>query len=119
MVRLAIIGYGNVAQHLIQAFTKSNEIELVQVFLRNNEAVSNLLSKDKITTDFSTLKEVDVYILAVSDDAIASVSSQIPFENRLVVHTSGSVSMAVLDDKHRKGIFEDTEAIASSETAKI
>ena len=105
MVTLAIIGSGNVAQHLIQAFTKSNEMELVQVFSRNKEAVSHLLSKDKITTEFSTLKEVDVYILAVSDDAIASVSSKIPYENRLVVHTSGSVPMAVLEDKNRKGIF--------------
>ena len=119
MVTLAIIGSGNVAQHLIQAFTKSNEIELVQVFLRNKEAVSNFISTEKITSDFSTLKEVDVYILAVSDDAIASVSSQIPFKNKLVVHTSGSVSMAILDDKNRKGIFYPLQTFSKNKVVNF
>ena len=105
MVTTTIIGSGNVAQHLIQAFTKSNEMELVQVFSRNKEAVSHLIPKDKITSDFSTLKEVDVYILAISDDAIELVSSQIPFENKLVVHTSGSISMIDLNKKNRRGVF--------------
>jgi predicted short-subunit dehydrogenase-like oxidoreductase (DUF2520 family) len=46
-----------------------------------------------------------MYIIAVPDDAIASVSSKLPFKNRLVVHTSGSVALNALDDKNRKGVF--------------
>jgi hypothetical protein len=34
---------------------------------------------DKIVTDFSAIVAADVYI-AVSDDAIASVSDQLPFK---------------------------------------
>ena len=34
-----------------------------------------------------------------------TVSKQLPFENRLVVHTSGSVAMKQLDIKHRRGVF--------------
>ncbi|MFV5687957.1 Rossmann-like and DUF2520 domain-containing protein [Flavobacterium sp. ZT3R25] len=109
MIKVIIIGSGNVAQHLIAAFQDSqnlgSEIELVQVFSRQTTNVSNILDYDKITDDWNALVEADLYIIAVSDDAIADVSSQLPFKNRLVVHTSGSVSLNALDDNNRKGVF--------------
>ncbi|MFE3868240.1 Rossmann-like and DUF2520 domain-containing protein [Flavobacterium sp. LS2P90] len=109
MTKVIIIGSGNVAQHLIAAFQKSQnmgtEIDLIQVFSRQKESVSHLLDLKKITDDLATLEEADLYIIAVSDDAIAAVSSQIPFKNRLVVHTSGSIPLNALDDDNRKGVF--------------
>jgi hypothetical protein len=38
----------------------------------------HLLGSDKIVTDFSAILAADLYIIAVSDDAIASVSDQLP-----------------------------------------
>ena len=105
MIQVVIIGSGNVAQHLIKAFAKSNKIDVIQVFARQKEAVTHLLDSTKIATDFNDLVQANLYIIAVSDDAIATVSSQLPFENRLVVHTSGSVSIDALDKKNRNGIF--------------
>lgn len=105
MISIAIIGSGNVAQHLIQAFSKNLEIELVQVFSRRKESVSHLLSSDKITTDLTDLKNADIYIIAVSDNAVCEVSSRLVFENKLVVHTSGSVALTDLDNRNRKGVF--------------
>jgi len=109
MVKVIIIGSGNVSQHLIAALHKTqnigNEIELVQVFSRKKEAIMSLLDSDKIVNDFDDLLEADLYIIAVSDDAIASVSDQLPFKNRLVVHTSGSVSLDSLNNNNRKGVF--------------
>jgi predicted short-subunit dehydrogenase-like oxidoreductase (DUF2520 family) len=105
MIKITIIGSGNVAQHLIDAFAKSNAIEIIQVFSRTQKLISPLLDSTKITSDWNTLAEADLYIIAVSDDAIASVSAQLPFENRLVVHTSGSAPLTSLDNKNRKGVF--------------
>jgi predicted short-subunit dehydrogenase-like oxidoreductase (DUF2520 family) len=105
MIKVVLIGSGNVAQHLIKAFTKSKKIDVTQVFSRQKEAVTLLVDSNKITNNFNDLAEADLYIIAVSDDAIAKVSSQLPFENRLVVHTSGSVSLDALDKKNRKGSF--------------
>jgi predicted short-subunit dehydrogenase-like oxidoreductase (DUF2520 family) len=105
MIKVIIIGSGNVAQHLIKAFAKSKKIDIVQVFSRQKEAVTHLLDSNNITNDLNDLAEADLYIIAVSDDAIASVSSQLPFKNRLVVHTSGSVSLDALDKKNRNGSF--------------
>ncbi|CAN1513261.1 COG5495 Uncharacterized conserved protein [Flavobacteriaceae bacterium] len=105
MIKITIIGSGNVAQHLIDAFAKSNAVEIVQVYSRTQKHISPLLDSSKITNDWNALAEADLYIIAVSDDAIPYISSQLPFENRLVVHTSGSAPLTSLDDKNRKGVF--------------
>jgi predicted short-subunit dehydrogenase-like oxidoreductase (DUF2520 family) len=105
MIKVVLIGSGNVAQHLILAFAKSKKVDVIQVFSRQKEAVTHLLDSNKITNDFNDLAEADLYIIAVSDDAIAKVSSQLPFKNRLVVHSSGSVPINSLDNKNRRGIF--------------
>ena len=105
MIKVVIIGSGNVAHHLIAAFAKSKKVEVIQVFARQKENVTPLFDSNKITSIYTDLAEADLYIIAVSDDAIATVSSQIPFKNRLVVHTSGTVSINSLDAKNRKGIF--------------
>jgi predicted short-subunit dehydrogenase-like oxidoreductase (DUF2520 family) len=109
MVKVSIIGSGNVAQHLIAAFQNSQnlggEIELVQVFSRKKKTLVNVLDADLITTDIANLLDADLYIIAVSDDAIGGVAAQLSFKNRLVVHTSGSVGLAVLENNNRKGVF--------------
>jgi predicted short-subunit dehydrogenase-like oxidoreductase (DUF2520 family) len=105
MIKITIIGSGNVAQHLIEAFAKNNVVEIIQVFSRTQKDISPNLDSNKIINDWNALVEADLYIIAVSDDAISSVSSQLPFENRLVVHTSGSAPLTSLDDKNRKGVF--------------
>ncbi len=114
MIRVSIIGSGNVAQHLIQAFSKTTDIELVQVFSRKKESVSHLIPMDKITSDFSELKSVDLTIIAVTDDAIAGVSEQIPFKNQFVAHTSGSVSIKAIDNKNRQGVFYPLQTFSKS-----
>jgi predicted short-subunit dehydrogenase-like oxidoreductase (DUF2520 family) len=105
MIRITLIGSGNVAQHLIKAFSKSEAVEIAQVFSRKKETLSSLVDYDKIVSDFGDLKEADLYIIAVSDNAISEVSQQLPFKNQLVVHTSGTASIETLDNKNRKGVF--------------
>jgi predicted short-subunit dehydrogenase-like oxidoreductase (DUF2520 family) len=105
MIRITLIGSGNVAQHLIKAFSKSEAVEIVQVFSRKKETLASLIDYDKIVNDFEDLTEADLYIIAVSDNAITEVSRQLPFNNQLVVHTSGTASIDTLDIKNRRGVF--------------
>lgn len=114
MIRLSIIGSGNVAQHLVQAFSKTTEIELIQVFSRQKETVSHLVPIERITSIFTELIPVDLTIIAVTDDAITEVSKQFPFDSQFVVHTSGSLAMEALDDKNRKGVFYPLQTFSKS-----
>ena len=109
MTKVIIIGSGNVAQHLITVFEQEqnngSEIELVQVYSRQIASVSLLLDHARIVDDLQSLAEADLYIIAVSDVASANIATQRPFKNRLVVHTSGGVTLNTLDDNNRKGVF--------------
>lgn len=109
MVKVIIIGSGNVAQHLINALLKSQKngdpIDLVQVFSRKAASLNGLIESSKIATNYNQLVDADLYIIAVSDDAIAAVSNQLPFKNRLVVHCSGSFPLEKLNNSNRRGVF--------------
>ncbi|RYJ45068.1 Rossmann-like and DUF2520 domain-containing protein [Flavobacterium beibuense] len=105
MLKVVVIGSGNVAQHLIAVFKEAKDVELVQVFARNPENLAHLLEPQKITNSTDSIKEADIYIISVTDDAIAQVSSSLPFSGKLAVHTSGSVAMEQLDSKNRRGVF--------------
>ena len=102
MIKVILLGSGNVATHLFQAFSKANGVEVVQVFSRT---VSKDFPETLQTSDYKEIKAADVYIICVSDSAISSVSSQLSFKNRLVVHTSGSSDLNLLDSKNKKGVF--------------
>lgn len=105
MINLIILGAGNVATHLYKAFAAADDISLVQWYNRSLKSLQIYKNEVEITSDITKLKEADIYIISVSDDAVADISKALPFKDRLVVHTSGSVNIHDLDRKNRRGVF--------------
>ena len=105
MISVVILGAGNVATHLFKGFEKTDKVSVIQWYNRSLNALQSYKNLTDITDDLKTLKDADVYILAVSDDVISELSSKLPFENKLVVHTSGSVSVYDIDKKHKRGVL--------------
>ncbi len=105
MISVSILGAGNVATHLFKAFNKAENVVVNQWFNRNLKNIELYKTQVEITNDLSKLKEADVYILAVSDDAIKEVSTKLPFINRFIVHTSGGLTLHEMDKKNIRGVF--------------
>lgn len=105
MISVVILGAGNVASHLFRAFSKSNAICVKQWYNRSSEKMKRFAGNTSITTDLSQLVEADLYILAVSDRSIKQLSQKLPFSNRLIAHTSGSMSIHELDKKNNRAVF--------------
>ena len=105
MVKVIVIGSGNVAQHLVAAFLQTDEIELVQVYARDASQWSHLDGRVPVTDDLDAIAIADLYLIAVTDDAIGSISEKLPFNHRLVAHTSGSVSIDGLAPNNKRGVF--------------
>ena len=105
MISVVIVGTGNVAQNLFQAFYKVPDIEIKQVLGRNEIHLAFAKEKVSINTDFSRIPTADIYILAVSDDSIGEVAEKFKDLDGLVVHTSGATSIEVLHKCNRAGIF--------------
>ena len=105
MISVIILGAGNVATHLFKAFKKADAIEIKQWYNRNLDFIEQFKHEVEITNDIEKIVEADVYILAVSDDAIHDLSVKLPFSERFVVHTSGAMTLHQLDKKHDRGVF--------------
>ena len=105
MISVVLLGAGNVATHLFKAFNNADGVFVNQWYNRSLEPLQPYKNEVEIVNSLSQLKKADVYILAVSDDAISEISSQFPFSNALVVHTSGSVSLHDLDKRQQRGVF--------------
>jgi predicted short-subunit dehydrogenase-like oxidoreductase (DUF2520 family) len=105
MISVILLGAGNVATHLYKVFNNAENITVNQWFNRSLKPLQPYKNNVDITNDLNQLKEADVYILAVSDDAIALLSTNLPFKNKLIVHTSGSVGIHELNKKNRRGVF--------------
>lgn len=116
MIKVILLGSGNVATHLFQAFSKATEVEVVQVFSRT---ISKDFPDSIQTSDFTQVLEADVYVICVSDNAIASVSNQLQFENRLVVHTSGSTDFDVLNAKNKRGVFYPLQTFSKNKAVNF
>ncbi|AUP77967.1 Rossmann-like and DUF2520 domain-containing protein [Flavivirga eckloniae] len=112
MISVVILGSGNVATHLFKAFNKADGIVINQWYSRNINAIASYKNDTEVIDDLSLIKDADAYILAVSDDAISELSSQLPFENRLVMHTSGSVNIYDIDKKHKRGVFYPLQTLS-------
>ena len=105
MISVVIIGGGNVATHLFKALNPNPFVEVKQWFSRTLEVIKPFSKQTIITNDLKALIWADIYILAVSDDSIKTVSEQLPFKDRLVAHTSGSASVHEIDQKQERGVF--------------
>jgi len=101
MLKVTILGTGNVASHFIKAFDKSKEAQIVEIYNRNQEGL-NEYSDFHTTTKINALKKADVYLVCIKDDAIDPLIQKIELDG-IVAHTSGSVPL--LDSPNRDAVF--------------
>ena len=104
MLSIVILGSGSVSGHLSKAISKTMGARVVQVYGRNKSKLLDFEELAETTTDPDSIKEADIYIVAVNDDTIEEVSGFLHDKKGLVAHTSGSVSMDTLQSQ-RKGVF--------------
>jgi len=104
---IVIIGAGNLATQLSMHLQKSGLI-IKQVYSRTTESARELASilNVEYITDIVNIAAADLYIFAVADKAIESLSKKITNNNAIFVHTAGSVDMDVFaDSKTNYGVF--------------
>jgi predicted short-subunit dehydrogenase-like oxidoreductase (DUF2520 family) len=101
-MKISFIGSGNVAWHLSQAFEDKGHYicEIYSRQLLHAKTVTAKLFDSKPVTNLDFSKsESDLFILAIKDDAIPMVLSQLELpKNAILVHTSGSKSIDLLID---------------------
>lgn len=98
--KITIIGAGNLATHLALVLHEVG-YEIIQVYSRT--VLSAKMLATKLNTNYTIsakeiTKEADLYIIALKDSVVDEVLTEINFNNKLVVHCSGSLPISVLSN---------------------
>ncbi|MCU0328442.1 MAG: F420-dependent NADP oxidoreductase [Chitinophagales bacterium] len=94
--KIVIIGSGNVAHHLVRKVTSSNH-KLLQIYNRSHDSMGSYAEYvDKTSDVYSLSRQADIYIICVRDNAVEAVAKSLSLNGKLVLHTSGSLSIDVL-----------------------
>lgn len=96
-MRVTLIGSGNIANVLGRKIFQGGHI-IQQVYSRNR-AHAELLAKEFSCSAAESIEDnSDMYIVAVSDNALYSINNWMKPVSGFVAHTAGSVSIDVLKD---------------------
>lgn len=123
MIRTSFIGSGNLAWHLAPALDNV-AYPVREVYSQHPKHAAALVGKlyeahVNISLDFSASSS-RIFIISVSDDALQEVAQKIVLpDNAIVVHTSGSQPLSILDDSGSQniGVFYPLQTF--SKTKKV
>src|SRR5579863_2087169 len=97
-MKVVMIGSGNVATVLGRRILQAAH-EVTEVISRNEshaKTLANELHCD-YSSNFARISDhADICIVAVSDHALVDLSTELQFQNKIAVHTAGSVSKNIL-----------------------
>ena len=97
-MKIVIIGAGNLATNLGYALTNSG-FNIIQIYSRTKKS-AELLAKKLNTTGTDNIKQInsdaDLYIISIPDDSLSDVLTQLTFSPKILIHTSGSLPLAML-----------------------
>jgi len=105
MIKVVLLGSGNVAYHLALALASAENIELIQRYSRNGNNDAFFDPSLPCTDNLQDLKKADIYIIAVKDGAINSFSKKLQHVDGLIVHTSGSMALNEIHSSLRKAVL--------------
>lgn len=107
-MELVIIGTGNAAAVLGRKFVRAGH-HIAQVVGRNAKSASALAYEwHTVSTNYQgpVTRKADVYIVAVTDDAIDDIAAGLRLPGRIVAHTAASVPKEILKDiSEHYGVF--------------
>lgn len=113
-MNIVLIGTGNVATVLGKKFKEAGH-HILQVFGRDASAASKLAYQfDTVSANYWSVirQDADVYIIAVSDDAIHEVAKHVRVPGKVVAHTAASVKKDVLKNmSHHYGVFYPLQSL--------
>lgn len=114
-MNIVILGTGNIATHYAKAFQTLGHY-ITQVYSKtsaNASALAEVVSAESIPDLSQISHSADLYIIAVSDQAIKTVTDQLPRRLKgIVVHTSGATPLTVLNRFEKSGVIYPPQSLS-------
>ena len=110
IIKIGFIGAGKVGFSLGKYFTENNI--LVSGYFSKNPESAKLASVFTKTKHYLTIEQLvdesDTIFITTSDEQVSNIWNiliELPIKNKLICHTSGSLSSEIFKDLHRSGAF--------------
>ena len=81
MIKIILLGAGNVGHHLSKVFNESKQIDLVQWHTSDKNKIASSGLDTEIIDDLANIKSADVYIISISDSYIGNLSKELNISN--------------------------------------
>tara|TARA_B100001175_G_C19509230_1_gene642704 strand:+ start:1078 stop:1833 length:756 start_codon:yes stop_codon:yes gene_type:complete len=104
MTKVVLIGAGHLAFHFYRQLEACCKVSLTQWYNRSLEKIDFAKTNVAVTNQFSQIKDADLYLICVSDDAIKNVTEKIQTEG-LIAHCAGGVPLSRISSPSRKAVF--------------
>lgn len=118
-MNIVILGSGNAATHFGQAFQQLGH-QIVQIYSKtkaNADALAFALQCTGTDDLSQLLRNADLYLIAVSDEAIPTLVETMPQDiNGIVVHCSGATDMATLNRFRNYGVIYPPQSLSKNKT---
>ncbi|APG59435.1 Rossmann-like and DUF2520 domain-containing protein [Christiangramia salexigens] len=105
MIKVVIIGGGNLATHLYQTLSLADHIEVIQIYNRNLKHLKFVQDPELAISDSAKIKDADLYLLAIKDEAIAEFAENLSGKDGIIAHCSGSQNLNQLSKMKNYGVF--------------
>lgn len=105
MIKIVLLGAGNVGIHLCRSLQNKEDLQLIQWYNRSLNSLEKESVPFAVTQNLNDIIEADLYIISVSDSVIPAISKALEGKKGIIVHTAGSISMEVLGAHENHGIF--------------
>ena len=105
MIKVVLLGAGNVGTHLFRVLHQAKDISLIQWYNRSEKALEEGKNLTTTTTNLQHIVAADLYLIAVADAALQEVSQALEHRKGLIAHTAGSVPMNQLKKHNKHGVF--------------
>lgn len=104
------VGAGNVATHIVPALEAAGVGKVRQVFSRTENSAERLAAllenASPVTHPAEIMPDADIYLISLADNAFDAVVRELPRNNALWLHTSGSLPLEALSTlSQRTGVF--------------
>ncbi len=113
-MQVTIIGSGNVATVLARQLLHKGHV-IVQVYsqtLAHATVLAQQVHAAAVDDVAAINKDADIYIIAVADRGIAAIAAALQLQDKLVLHTAGSVTKNVLQHtSNRYGVLYPIQSL--------
>lgn len=108
MINIIVIGTGNLGTQLCNALEKASSkpdatVRLLGYYNRSQTLIPK--NKSRLFSKMDHLPSCDMIIVCTPDDAVSKVSEQLPSSDTIIVHTSGSVHLDILNKHKNRGVL--------------